>query len=130
VSGLPVASFKLQIAERRVRIVPARDAAGCPFEGPGVDLVGDEADAQLPLARPLLAWLQAREAVEVRSLSLDVSRRRVLVTVAASPRPRVVKIDPAVDPSAAEELVALAAPLLERLGRLAAEKLSARPRLG
>ena len=101
--ALPVASFKLQLAERRVRIVPARDASGCAFAGPGVDLVGEEAAATFALARPLLAWLEAREPVRVRSLSLDVGRRRLLVTVEAEPRrPRVVKIDPGVDAGASD----------------------------
>jgi len=98
---LPIASFKLQFAERRVRIVPAEDASGCPFAGPGVDLVLDEAEAVFALARPLLAWLEAREPVRVRSLSLDVRRRRLLVTLDVDPgaegRPRVLKIDPGVD---------------------------------
>jgi hypothetical protein len=127
---LPIASFKLQLAERRARIVPALDASGCPFAGPGVDVIGEEAAATFALAAPVLAWLEAREPVRVRSLSLDVGRRRLLVTVEAGrgERPRVVKIDPGVDASASDELVALAAPLLRRLGEIAAEKLAARPR--
>jgi hypothetical protein len=123
---LPIASFKLQLAERRVRIVPARDASGCPFAGPGVDLVGDDTSEAFALAAPLLAWLEAREPVRVRSLSLDVLRRRLLVTVEAEPRPRVVKIDPGLDAGASAELLALAAPLLRRLGEVAAIKLASR----
>jgi hypothetical protein len=123
---LPVASFKLQLAEGRVRIVPARDASGCPFTGPGVDLVGDEARETFALAAPVLAWLEAREPVRVRSLSLDVGRGRLLVTIEAVGRPRVVKIDPGIDPGASAEIVALAAPLLRRLGELAAAKLASR----
>jgi hypothetical protein len=127
-AGLPVASFKLQLAERRARIVPARDASGGEFSGPGVDVVGDEAVQLLPLAAPLLAWLEAREPVRVRSLSLDVRRGRLLVTLEADAgrRPRVVKIDPGIDARASAELVALAAPLLDRLGEIAAAKLAAR----
>jgi len=130
---LPIASFKLQFAERRVRVVPAVDASGCPFAGPGVDLVLDEADAVLALARPLLSWLEAREPVRVRSLSLDVGRRRLLVTLEPVPgvdrRPRVVKLDPGVDPSSngwTEELVGLAAPLIRRLAEIVPSKLAAR----
>jgi hypothetical protein len=123
---LPVASFKLQLAERRARIVPARDASGCAFAGPGVDLVGDEAAAVFAEAAALVGWLVAREPVRVRSLSFDVARRRLLVTVEDTPRPRVVKIDPGVDPGASEELLALAAPLLRRLGEVAASKLALR----
>jgi hypothetical protein len=131
--SLPIASFKLQFVERRVRIVPARDASGCAFAGPGVDLVLAEADDVLALARPLLAWLEAREPVRVRSLSLDVGRRRLLVTLAADAvgpaaeaRPRVVKIDPGVDAASSDELVGLAAPLIRRLGEIVPSKLAAR----
>jgi len=125
---LPIASFKLQIAERRARIVPAFDASGCPFAGPGVDLIGEEASAAFALAAPVLAWLEAREPVCVRSLSLDVGRGRLLVTVEAGPgeRPRVVKIDPRLDAGTSDQIVALAAPLLRHLGEIAAEKLAAR----
>jgi hypothetical protein len=130
---LPLASFKLHFAERRVRIVPARDASGCAFAGPGVDLVGAEADDVFPLARPLLAWLEAREPVRVRSLSLDLARRRLLVTLEAGAardggveRPRVVKIDPGVDAASSDELVGLAVPIVRRLGELALGKLAAR----
>lgn len=126
--ALPIASFKLQMAEGRARIVPALDASGCPFAGPGVDLVGEEAAATFALAAPILAWLEAREPVRVRSLSLDVRRRRLLVTVEAGrgERPRVVKIDPGVDAGASEAIVTLAAPLLRRLGEIAAVKLAGR----
>jgi hypothetical protein len=126
--ALPLASFKLQLIARRARIVPALDASGCPFAGPGVDLIGEEAAATFALAAPVLAWLEAREPVRVRSLSLDVARRRLLVTVEAGggERPRVVKIDPRVDPGTSDQIVALAAPLLRRLGEIAAEKLAAR----
>jgi len=125
---LPIASFKLQLAERRARIVPAVDASGCPFAGPGVDLVGEEAAEAFALAAPVLAWLEAREPVRVRSLSLDIRRRRLLVTVEAGrgERPRVVKVDPGVDAASSDQIVALAAPLLRRLGEIAAVKLAAR----
>ncbi|HEY1694303.1 MAG TPA: hypothetical protein VGG39_19170 [Polyangiaceae bacterium] len=123
---LPIASFKLQLAERRARVVPGRDAAGRAFEGPGVDLLGDEADAAFALARPILAWLEAREPVRVRSLSFDVGRRRLLVTIEEIPRPRVVKIDPGIDAGACDDLLRLAGPLLEFLGRTAARKLALR----
>jgi hypothetical protein len=125
---LPVASFKLQLAEGRVRIVPARDASGCAFVGPGVDLVGDDAREAFALAAPVLAWLEAREPVRVRSLSLDVARGRLLVTLEADgDRPRVVKIDPRIDAGSSAEIVALAAPLLRRLGEIAAAKIALRP---
>ena len=124
--ALPLASFKLQFAERRARVVPARDASGCPFAGPGVDLIGDDATAAFALAAPVLAWLEAREPVRVRSLSLDIGLRRLLVTVEAEPRPRVVKIDPGVDAGACTQILALADPLIRHLGEMAAVKLAAR----
>jgi hypothetical protein len=65
--------------------------------------------------------------VRVRSLSLDVERGRLLVTLGAeSGRPRVVKIDRNVDAGASAELVSLAAPLLGHLGDVAAAKLAQR----
>jgi hypothetical protein len=127
---LRIASFKLQFVERRVRAVPAEDASGCAFAGPGVDLLGAEADAVFARARPLLAWLEAREPVRVRTLSLDVGRRRLLVTLDAEgiggSGKRVVKIDPGVDPVSSDELVALAAGVLEHLGQAVAGKLAER----
>jgi hypothetical protein len=124
--ALPIASFKLNFAAERVRVVPALDASGCVFSGPGVDVVGAAARDILALARPILAWLEAREPVRVRTLSLDVARARVLVTVEDEPRPRVVKIDRRIDAGASAALVALAGPLLRRLGEVARTKLAAR----
>ena len=109
-----------------MRIVPAKDVSGCAFAGPGVDLVDAEAVAVFADAAPSLRWLEAREPVRVRSLSFDVARRRLLVTVEDVPRPRVVKIDPGVDAGAADELLGLAGPLLRRLGEIAARKLVSR----
>lgn len=126
IEALPLASFKLQLTERRARILPARDASGCSFAGPGVDLVGAETAEAFDLAAPLLAWLEAREPVRVRALSFDVARGRLLVTVEAEPRPRVLKIDPGVDLAASAELPALVEPLLRRLGEIAAVKIAAR----
>ncbi|MDP9000351.1 MAG: hypothetical protein M3O46_09595, partial [Myxococcota bacterium] len=77
--SLPIASLKLNFVARRVRIVPARDLSGCPFAGPGVDLVGAEAATAIGVAAPIVAWLQQREPILVRTLSLDVPRGRLLV---------------------------------------------------
>jgi hypothetical protein len=123
---LAIASFKLQLLERRVRIVPEHDALGAPFAAPGVDLVGAEADAAIAEAAPLLAWLRAREPVVVRTISLDVRRARLLATLDERPRPRVVRIDRAVDAGACDELLERARPLLARLGAIARVKLAAR----
>ena len=130
IARLRIASFKLQFVERRVRAVPAADASGCPFTGPGVDLLGAEADVVFALARPILAWLEAREPVRVRTLSLDVGRRRLLVTVEAEGPAgigkRVVKIDPGVNAAASDELVGLAAAVVDHLGEVVVGKLAAR----
>ncbi len=123
---LPVASFKLSFVETRARIVPAADAAGRAFTGPGVDVVGPAARELLDAARPIVAWLEAREPLRVRSLSFDLARARLLVTVEAAPRPRVIRIDPAIDAASSAEIVALATPLLRRLGAIAREKLARR----
>lgn len=105
-----LASFKLRFHDVHVRAVPKTDAKGCPFEGPGVDLRGDEARAVLDQAKPLVAWLDAREpGIVLRSLSIDLERSRVLVTLEQEgDRPRVLRFDP---PSA-NELVDAAAPLV------------------
>jgi hypothetical protein len=124
--ALPLASFKLHFVQRRARILPARDASGCAFTGPGIDLVGVAADQAIALAAPLVRWLEAREPVRVRSLSLDVGRGRFLISLEESPKPRVVKIDPGIDAGASAELLHLSAPLLRHLGEVARAKLAAR----
>jgi hypothetical protein len=124
--SLPITSLKLNFVAGRVRIVPARDLSGCPFAGPGVDLVGAEAAAAIDVAAPIVAWLQQREPILVRTLSLDVPRGRLLVTIEMQPRPRVVRIDPSLDASASAEILERAAPLLRYLGGVAWDKLAAR----
>lgn len=115
-----VARYKLRFQENRVRAVPFASVSGRPFEGPGVDLQGDEARAVLELAAPLLAWLDAREpgiSRTIRSLSAtraeDGEPLKVLVTfddtgseplsptatgqrarAGSLARPRVVRVDP------------------------------------
>ena len=127
-NGLPLASYKLRFHEDHVRAVPARDEAGCPFAGPGVDLRGDEARALFALATPFRAWLDAREpGVTLRSLSVDLAAPRVLITLepmAADQRPRVVRIDP----PHAGELIAAAAPLEAALGAVCMDKVRLRGR--
>ena len=125
-ASLSIASLKLNFVAGRVRIVPARDLSGSPFAGPGVDLVGAEAAAAIGVAAPIVAWLQQREPIVVRTLSLDVPRGRLLVTIERQPRPRVVRIDPSLDASASAEILERAAPLLRHLGGVAWDKLAAR----
>jgi hypothetical protein len=123
VTSLPLASYKLRFHEGHVRAVPARDEAGCAFAGPGVDLRGDEAAAILAHAAPFRAWLDAREpGVTLRSLSVDLASRRVLITLepmTADQRPRVVRIDP----PHSEELLEASKALEASLGTACASKL-------
>ncbi len=87
-------SFKLRIADGHVRIVPALDAAGCPFGGPGVDLFGAAAEEAFRLAAPLLAALAAFEpGIAVRSLALDLEKPRLTATLHTDGKPRVVRLD-------------------------------------
>jgi hypothetical protein len=122
-----LASFKLRFHEVHVRVVPSVDPAGRPFAGPGVDLRGAEAEAVLDLAAPLRAWIDAREpGAALRSLSVDMKRGRVLLTLASitpiDPRPRVVRFDP----PHSEELLASAPRLLAALASASLAKLRAR----
>ena len=125
-AGLALASYKLRFHEGHVRAVPSRDDAGCPFEGPGVDLRGDDARPVLALAGPFRAWLEAREpGVLLRSLSVDLATSRVLITLEpanAEQNPRVVRIDP----PHADELLRHAAPLEQVLAAACVEKLRRR----
>ena len=123
---LPLASYKLRFHENRIRAVPARDEAGCPFAGPGVDLAGDEARSLFALAAPFHEWLEAREpGVALRSLSVDRAAHRVLITLepmTADQRPRVVRVDP----PHSDELLSAAAPLETALGAVCMAKLQRR----
>ncbi len=126
--GLPLASYKLRLREDHVRAVPARDEAGCPFAGPGVDVRGEEARPLLLLATPFREWLDAREpGVTLRSVSVDLAAQRVLITVEAmapDQRPRVVRVDP----PHGDELIAAAAPLEAAIGAVCIEQLRRRTR--
>ena len=128
VLSLPLASYKLRFHEGHVRAVPARDEEGCAFAGPGVDLRGAEAEAILGLATPFRAWLDAREpGVKLRSLSVDLASRRVLITLepmAANQRPRVVRVDA----MHSDELIAASQALEASLGEACAAKLRNRQR--
>ena len=66
------------------------------FDGPGVDLRGEDAERVLALAKPMIAWLEAREpGIVMRSLSVDRAKQRVLVTLAQQgDRPRALRFDP------------------------------------
>lgn len=96
---LRLASYKIHVRERRVRAVPELALDGSPFSGPGVDLLGEDAAAVIEAARPVVAWLDAREpGVVVRSISVSTARPRVLVSVDPIPggdhRPRALRFDP------------------------------------
>lgn len=94
------------------------------FDGPGVDLRGDEAERILALARPMIAWLEAREpGIVIRSLSVDREEQRVLVTLEQEgDRPRALRFDP---PSATE-LIAAGVEAERALAELAALKIAKR----
>lgn len=101
-SRLVLASYKLRFHDEHVRAVPARDAGGCAFGGPGVDVRGEDARAILDAAGPVKAWLGAREPdVTLRSFSASRGKSgaetpRVLVTLEAptpGDRPRVLRFD-------------------------------------
>ena len=91
--------FKLRPWDRHVHAVAATDPDGAPFDGPGTDLRGEDADRAFAKAQPLFDLLARIEpGARVRSLSLDLERPRLLATLepaipAADPRPRVIRID-------------------------------------
>ncbi len=119
-------SFKLRFHEDHVRVMPAS------FDGPGVDVRGDEARRCFDLAKPMIDWLLARQpSVSLRALSVDLEARRVLVSFedahavsTRGPRPMVLRIEP----PESSELVERAAPLIDRLAELAAAAIAKRPR--
>jgi hypothetical protein len=87
-------SYKIRYADRHVRAVPSEGLDGAPFTGPGVDLRGADADAVIEASRPMLAWLEAREpGVVVRSISVTCDPPRALVSLAATPKPRAIRLD-------------------------------------
>ncbi len=130
---LQIRSFKLRLADRHVRVVPATDEQGCPFAGPGVDLRGERAEQAIAEASPLLSALVDFEpGVVIRSLSFDLERGRLLATLEpttpeADPRPRVVRFDGG---PALNRLLPLAAALATSLAALALPVLAARPKDG
>jgi hypothetical protein len=124
-----IASFKLRFVAEHVRVVPATDPNGCAFGGPGVDILGQDAREVFALARPILAWLEAREPVTMRTLGVDLQKRRFLGTAEyPGNRPRVIAIDDRTDPTSVAALLALAEPVVLRLGELAAARIEARGR--
>jgi hypothetical protein len=91
-------SYKIRFHEGHVRAVPAYGPSGAPFSGPGVDLRGEDAARVIAAARPVIAWLEAREpGVNVRSISVRVQGPRVLVSLepaAGEPKPRALRFEP------------------------------------
>jgi hypothetical protein len=120
---MKLASFKLRFHETHVRILPA------DFDGPGVDVHGDAARACFDLAKPMIDWLLQREpSVKLRAMSVDLRKRRVLVSfedahaIASVLRPIVLRIEP----PESSELIDKAGPLLARLATLAEEAIRRR----
>jgi hypothetical protein len=119
-------SFKLRLADGHVRIVPKTDAVGCPFAGPGVDLLGDAAEEAFRLAAPLLARLAEFEpGVAVRSIAVDLQRPRITATLHADGKPRVVRLDGG---AALTRLLDATPALVAYLAEAAVVALVARPR--
>jgi hypothetical protein len=123
--SLPITSLKLNFVAGRVRIVPARDLSGCPFAGPASISWAPRLRRRSASRLPSLPGSR-REPILARTLSLDVPRGRLLVTIEKQPRPRVVRIDPSIDASASAEILERAAPLLRHLGGVARDRLAAR----
>lgn len=114
-------SFKLRFADTHVRILPATDARGCPFAGPGIDLRGNDATQVLAAAREIVMWFLEREpGARLRTFSMDLTTGRALATIEDTPKPRVIESrgDPA--------LRAAADGLLPLLSSLAAAALARR----
>jgi hypothetical protein len=96
-----------------------------------VDLFGDSAAEAFALAAPLVAWLHAREPVSLRTLSLDLRKRRLLATAEVpGDRPRVISFDERTDAASVQELVTLAEPLVAKLAERARERIEARGQRG
>ncbi len=117
-------SFKLRFHDGHVRVLPD------DFDGPGVDVRAGDAVQCFDLAKPMIAWLLARQpSVTLRAMSVDLSSRRVLVsfedahaTSARGPRPMVLRIDA----PESTELIERAAPLIVKLASLAEAALGKR----
>lgn len=126
-SVLPVLrSFKLRFDEDYAWVVPALDADGCPFGGRGVTLRGDDARVAQSLAEPLVRALALPSTSAARALSVSLEApRKILATIAATPRPTVVRVDegPALALALAE-----AQPLIDALASCVARALAARAR--
>ena len=127
--ALPLASYKIRIHDAHVRAVPARTSDGSAFAGPGVDLRGEDARAVIEAARPVIAWLDAREpGVDVRSISVRTAGPRVLVSLAPAgldQRPRAVRFEP----PHADDLRAAATEAERLIGEACARALARRARI-
>ncbi len=122
---LPVLrSFKLRFDEEYAWVVPALDADGCPFGGRGVTLRGEDARLAQSLAAPLVRALPTTGAVRALSLSLEAPRR-LLATVASTPRPAALRLDDG--PTLALAIVD-AQPLIDALTACVARILATRDR--
>jgi hypothetical protein len=123
---MKLASFKLRFHETHVRIMPA------DFDGPGVDVHGDEALKCFELGKPMIEWLLQREpSVKLRAMSVDLVKRRVLVSFEDAhavatrvTRPIVLRVEP----PESSELIDRGALLVARLETLAAEAIARRRR--
>lgn len=94
------------------------------FDGPGVDLRGEDAARAIAAAAPIERWLTAREpGIVLRSLSVDRRLQRVLVTLEQpGDRPRVLRFDP----PHANELIDAGAEAERVIAAAAAQRIAAR----
>jgi len=121
--------FKLRFWDGHVHAAAATGVDGEAFDGPGVDLRGDQAQEAFEAAAPVLERLAELEpGIRVRSLSLDLERPRLLATLEpttpeADPRYRVVRLDRG---AVLDRVLEAAGPVLELLTARVADALHRR----
>ena len=127
--GVRLRMFKLRFWDGHVHAVAATGVDGEHFDGPGVDLRGERAREAFDAAVPMLERLAELEpGIRVRSLSLNLERRRLLATLEPTtpetdPRYRVVRLD---EGAVLDRVLDAAAPVITLLGERVADALQRR----
>jgi hypothetical protein len=125
---IELTSFKLRYFETHVRIVVAT-VDGRPFEGPGADVFGPDAEQILKLGEPMVHWLKARDpSVRVRGISCDLKKSQVLISYQAgegiaAEKPIALKVHAPEN----DELMATARSMIAALTAAASKRIQARP---